>query len=142
MLELGSASKKQHEKLGKKCNSSNLDAIFTLGVETLSTKNTIKNKKTNDHFENHNHLISTLKSFLISDDKVLFKGSRECKWKKLFLEFLKTNAFRLLLQFKNEISFFNLFEYLTFKTAISAITALIISFIIGPITIKNSNNIK
>ena len=41
-----------------------------------------------------------------------------------------------LLQFKNEISFFNLFEYLTFKTAISAITALIISFIIGPITIK------
>ena len=42
-----------------------------------------------------------------------------------------------LLQFKNEISFFNLFEYLTFKTAISAITALIISFIIGPITIKN-----
>ena len=43
MLELGSESKKQHEKLGKKCNSSNLDAIFTLGVETLSTKNTIKN---------------------------------------------------------------------------------------------------
>ena len=41
-----------------------------------------------------------------------------------------------LLQFKNNISFFNLFEYLTFKTAISAITALIISFIIGPITIK------
>ena len=41
-----------------------------------------------------------------------------------------------LLQFKNEISFFNLFEYLTFKTAISAITALIISFIIGPLTIK------
>ena len=41
-----------------------------------------------------------------------------------------------LLQFKNDISFFNLFEYLTFKTAISAITALIISFIIGPIIIK------
>jgi len=41
-----------------------------------------------------------------------------------------------LLQFRNDISFFNLFEYLTFKTAISAITALIISFIIGPITIK------
>ena len=83
MLELGSASKKQHEKLGKKCNSSNLDAIFTLGVETLSTKNTIKNKKTNDHFENHNHLISALKSFLISDDKVLFKGSRGMQMEKI-----------------------------------------------------------
>ena len=83
MLELGSASKKQHEILGKKCNSSNLDAIFTLGVETLSTKNTIKNKKTNDHFENHNHLISTLKSFLISNDKVLFKGSRGMRMEKI-----------------------------------------------------------
>ena len=83
MLELGSASKKQHEKLGKKCNSSNLDAIFTLGVETLNTKNTIKDKKTNDHFKDHNHLISTLKSFLIDDDKVLFKGSRGMQMEKI-----------------------------------------------------------
>ncbi len=41
-----------------------------------------------------------------------------------------------LLQFKTQFSFFNLFEYLTFKTAISAITALVVSFIIGPLTIK------
>ena len=83
MLELGSASRRQHEKLGKKCNSSNLDAIFTLGVETLNTKNTIKDKKTNDHFKNHDDLISSLKSFLISDDKVLFKGSRGMQMEKI-----------------------------------------------------------
>ena len=83
MLELGSASKKRHEKLGKKCNSSNLDAIFTLGVETLITKNIIKDKKVNDHFENHNHLINTLKSFLVKDDKVLFKGSRGMQMEKI-----------------------------------------------------------
>ena len=41
-----------------------------------------------------------------------------------------------LLQFKTQFSFFNLFEYLTFKTAISAITALVLSFIIGPLIIK------
>ena len=40
------------------------------------------------------------------------------------------------LQFKESISIFNLFEYLTFKSALSAITALLISFIIGPIIIK------
>ena len=83
MLELGSASKKQHEKLGKKCNSSNLDAIFTLGVETLSTKNTIQGKKTNTHFDDHDHLIKTLKSFLEKDDKVLFKGSRGMQMEKI-----------------------------------------------------------
>ena len=43
-----------------------------------------------------------------------------------------TNYF---LQFKDSISIFNLFEYLTFKSALSAITALLISFIIGPIII-------
>lgn len=44
-----------------------------------------------------------------------------------------TNYF---LQFKDSISIFNLFEYLTFKSALSAITALLISFIIGPIIIE------
>ena len=44
---------------------------------------------------------------------------------------------RYFLQFKESISIFNLFEYLTFKIALSAITALLISFIIGPIVIKN-----
>ena len=43
---------------------------------------------------------------------------------------------RYFLQFKDSISIFNLFEYLTFKIALSAITALLISFIIGPIVIK------
>ena len=38
----------------------------------------------------------------------------------------------LLLPFKNSFSIINLFEYITFRAAIAAITALIISFIIGP----------
>ena len=37
-----------------------------------------------------------------------------------------------LLPFKDSFSIINLFEYITFRAAISAITALIISFIIGP----------
>ena len=95
MLELGPASEEQHKKLGRKCNSSNLDAIFTLGIETLITNDTIQNKKTNYHFEKNDHLIENLKSFLMSDDKVLFKGSRGMQMEKLFLEFSKNNAFRL-----------------------------------------------
>ena len=43
------------------------------------------------------------------------------------------------LSFKESISLFNLFEYITFRSAIAAITALILSFIIGPFIIKKLN---
>ena len=42
----------------------------------------------------------------------------------MFIEFL-TNL-------KDSISFFNLFEYITFRSGLSAIIALLISFTIGP----------
>ena len=44
--------------------------------------------------------------------------------------------YNYFLSLKESMSIFNLFEYITFRSAISAITALIISFIIGPYVIK------
>ena len=44
--------------------------------------------------------------------------------------------YNYFLSLKDSISILNLFEYITFRSAISAITALIISFIIGPYVIK------
>ena len=41
-----------------------------------------------------------------------------------------------LLSFKNQFSFINLFDYLTFRVSISTLTALCISFIVGPKIIK------
>ena len=41
--------------------------------------------------------------------------------------------YHLLTPFKDNFSALNLFEYITFRTAIAAIAALIISFIIGPL---------
>ena len=43
MLELGKASENQHRKLGDKCSSSKLDAVFTMGVETAYAHASIKN---------------------------------------------------------------------------------------------------
>ena len=40
------------------------------------------------------------------------------------------------LSLKESITIFNLFEYITFRSALAAITALILSFIIGPLIIK------
>ena len=76
MLELGDASEDQHRKLGDKCSSSKLDAVFTMGVETAYAHDSIENIKVKYHFEEHKDLIKTLKGHLNKNDKVLFKGSR------------------------------------------------------------------
>ena len=44
--------------------------------------------------------------------------------------------YKYFLSIKESFSVFNLFEYITFRSAIAAMTALIISFIIGPYIIK------
>ncbi len=47
--------------------------------------------------------------------------------------------YNYLLSLKDSFSIFNLFEYITFRSALSAIMALVISFIIGPYLIKKLN---
>ena len=83
MLELGVASTQQHEKLGSKCSEANLDAVFTIGKETMSTQSVINGVPINLHYHNSDDLISSLKSQLKDNDKVLFKGSRGMKMEKI-----------------------------------------------------------
>ena len=83
MLELGTASTSQHEKLGSKCSEANLDAVFTIGKRTLSTQSTIHGVPINLHYNNSGDLISSLKSQLQDNDKILFKGSRGMKMEKI-----------------------------------------------------------
>ena len=83
MLELGTASTSQHEKLGSKCSAANLDAVFTIGKRTLSTQSTIHGVPINLHYNNSGDLISSLKSQLQDNDKILFKGSRGMKMEKI-----------------------------------------------------------
>ena len=44
--------------------------------------------------------------------------------------------YELLYSLRNEFSPFNIFQYITFRSALAAILALLISFIVGPIIIK------
>ena len=83
MLELGTASTSQHEKLGSKCSAANLDAVFTIGKRTLSTQSTIHGVPINLHYNNSGDLISSLKSQLQDNDKILFKGSRGMKMERI-----------------------------------------------------------
>ena len=44
--------------------------------------------------------------------------------------------YELLYSLRNEFSPLNIFQYITFRSALAAIFALLISFIVGPIIIK------
>jgi len=83
MLELGVASTQQHKQLGSKCSEANLDAVFTIGKETMSTQSVINGVPINLHYRNSDDLISSLKAQLKDNDKVLFKGSRGMKMEKI-----------------------------------------------------------
>ena len=83
MLELGKASKDQHEKLGLKCSEAGLDAVFTIGQEMKNTQSAISGVLINKHYNDREDLISFLKSELKINDKILFKGSRGMKMESI-----------------------------------------------------------
>lgn len=82
MFELGDSSKQQHEKIGQKCTKIGLDAVYTVGEETIHTDNAIS-RGYHKHFNEKDHLIATLKQSLKPGDKVLVKGSRGMAMEKV-----------------------------------------------------------
>ena len=76
MLELGDASREQHEKLGFKCSEAGLDAVYTIGHEMKYTQSVINGVPVNVHYDDRKDLISHLRLELMDNDKILFKGSR------------------------------------------------------------------
>ena len=90
MLELGNASKHQHEKLGMKCSKEKVDAVFTIGDEAFSTKTSITGVPINLHFNNSSELVKSLKLHLQKNDKILFKGSRGMKMEEIINGVFKT----------------------------------------------------
>ena len=83
MLELGDASKEQHEKLGAKCSEAGLDAVFTIGQEMKYTQSVIYGVPINIHYDTREDLITHLKSEFKNNDKILFKGSRGMKMENI-----------------------------------------------------------
>ena len=50
--------------------------------------------------------------------------------------------YHLLYYFHGTISFFNLFRYITFRAAMAALTAFLISLIFGPLVIRKLTELK
>lgn len=89
MAELGNSSKKFHEKIGEKCLENNLDAVFTLGMQTIITDNIFDTLKYHKHYNNKEKLSEELINFIQKDDIILFKGSRSMEMEKIIQEVFK-----------------------------------------------------
>ena len=89
MAELGKYSEEYHNKIGEKCVEFGLDAVFTIGEETITTEKAIKELAFHKHFDEKNHLITELVQFIKKDDTILFKGSRSMEIEKIIQEVFK-----------------------------------------------------
>jgi len=76
MYELGKGSAELHRQVGNKCNQVGLDAVYTVGKDTVYTDDVLNNVAFHEHFENKSDLAQALKADLQAGDKILFKGSR------------------------------------------------------------------
>ncbi len=89
MVELGNSSKMFHEKVGEKCLENNLDAVFTVGAQTVITDNALDKLKYHKHFDSKEQLSEELIDFIQNDDVILFKGSRSMEMEKIIQEVFK-----------------------------------------------------
>jgi UDP-N-acetylmuramoyl-tripeptide--D-alanyl-D-alanine ligase len=76
MLELGDSSIAQHQTIGNKCNDSEINAILTIGTETIATDGALLDVDFHRHFNNKDNLLKSLNEIVQDGDKVLVKGSR------------------------------------------------------------------
>jgi UDP-N-acetylmuramyl pentapeptide synthase len=89
MAELGNSSKMFHEKVGEKCLENNLDAVFTVGTQTVITDDAVDALKYHKHYESKEQLSKELINFIQNDDVILFKGSRNMEMEKIIQEVFK-----------------------------------------------------
>ncbi len=76
MFELGNQAATYHHQVGEKCSQLPLDAVFTIGKETVATDQAITQVPHHIHYETKDELSRALRAFLKPQDKVLIKGSR------------------------------------------------------------------
>lgn len=83
MLELGGASKREHEKIGKEVARQNVDRLFTFGKMARYTADSARAAVDTEYFDDKERLSKTLLQTVAAGDVVIVKGSRGMKMEEV-----------------------------------------------------------
>lgn len=89
MLELGEASEREHENIGKKLSSSKIDYVITMGEKSKSILKGINGSLAGFQAENHAQASRLLLEIAGPGDVVLIKGSRGMKMENIIQNLYK-----------------------------------------------------
>ena len=89
MAELGDSAQKFHKKIGEKCLENNLDAVFTIGTQTVIVDSVLDTIKFHKHYDIKERLSQDLIDYKKNGDTILFKGSRSMEMEKIITEIFK-----------------------------------------------------
>ncbi len=89
MLEMGSASKNEHQEVGKLVKKMKFDNLYTFGKESYHTFLSAGNIKNNFYFKTQEDMESLLNSVISKGDIIYVKGSRGMKMEKIVNNLIK-----------------------------------------------------
>ncbi len=83
MLELGGASRREHEKIGCEVVRQNVDRVFTFGRMARHTARAVRDKVETESFDDKRKLSKRLLQTVSAGDVVVVKGSRGMKMEEI-----------------------------------------------------------
>ncbi|MCL5020980.1 MAG: UDP-N-acetylmuramoyl-tripeptide--D-alanyl-D-alanine ligase [Bacteroidetes bacterium] len=83
MLELGGASAREHEKVGKEVAAAGIDKLFTFGKMARRIADIARGRVETESFDDKLKLLRTLLQTISSGDVILVKGSRGMKMEEV-----------------------------------------------------------
>jgi len=89
MAELGNSSREYHKIIGEKCIENSLDAVFTVGAQTVIVDSVLDTIKIHKHYDDKEQLSQDLINYKKNGDTILFKGSRSMEMEKIITEVFK-----------------------------------------------------
>ena len=143
MLELGDAAERLHRELAEPLAAAEVDRVFLVGEAMAALFEALPEANAGGLWRSAEEAIPALLRFLEPGDVVTVKGSRGVRVSHIVERLCAESSGRgdrditqmlypLLYPFADQFQFFNLFRYITFRSGGAVVTALLISFVLGP----------